>query len=770
MRAAFNGYTETVHYAQFSTPASLASALAGMFSRDYIGQGLCAHASGATITFQLTNGGTFGGLQISGPTSSFQLSGSGWSSQVSTADSGVIALQVDGPQGWVTVAQTQYGEGSTPVTVAAGLAAHVVSGAPVTVTAVNDSIYLQSAIPGAQTDYSYTLSTTSYDSSQFSEPSFMNPEASGNLDGGANQNTNNGVTIYSYSTSYYANDNVAGYADSVMGTWNFTYDNLNRLSGATDNQPNSTWTNYCWSYDAFGNRTWQEGSNEAFQSGSGGLAACSPQSGASLTTVWAQYPTSGSVNNQATSTSDATAGVQYDAAGDITNDGNNQYLYDAEGRICAVQSLTNLDGGPAPMTGYVYDADGQRIAKGTVTAWSCDPSSNGFSAAVSETDYIVDQSGQQVTELASDPNGTMNWTHTNVWAGTSLLGTYDADGLHFYLNDWLGTRRAQTDAAGVLEQTCVSLAFGDSLNCSGSSQYPGSLQYPTEHHFTGKERDAESGNDYFGARYYNSMVGRWLSPDWAAGAEAVPYASYGSPQTLNLYAYVGNNPVSATDPAGHAAGRVLCSDGIGGTCGVGTDPDANGIYSTDGMGLGIQGADPVLGQANFSFYAGNWAVENWADGVLRGEAQQQYGRQADGSYKADPAKVQAAIDSKTPIGNGQCVAACSRLSGVTPHTASWTPGTSVLNLNDTTDVGLAIASFGPNGKFTQPGGDQNSAIYMGHDPKTGQIMVVDQWPPPNAKQYNAPFEHPLLNHGEGHNLQTNRMENNAYYYHVIVVP
>ena len=30
---------------------------------------------------------------------------------------------------------------------------------------------------------------------------------------------------------------------------------------------------------------------------------------------------------------------------------------------------------------------------------------------------------------------------------------------------------------------------------------------------TGKERDAESGNDYFGARYYASTMGRWLSPD-----------------------------------------------------------------------------------------------------------------------------------------------------------------------------------------------------------------------------------------------------------------
>ncbi len=69
--------------------------------------------------------------------------------------------------------------------------------------------------------------------------------------------------------------------------------------------------------------------------------------------------------------------------------------------------------------------------------------------------------------------------------------------------------------------------------------------------YTGKERDAESGNDYFGARYYGSAMGRFMSPDWAAKAEPVPYAKLDNPQTLNLYAYVGNNPLSRTDPTGH---------------------------------------------------------------------------------------------------------------------------------------------------------------------------------------------------------------------------
>ncbi|MFC5865339.1 RHS repeat-associated core domain-containing protein [Acidicapsa dinghuensis] len=63
--------------------------------------------------------------------------------------------------------------------------------------------------------------------------------------------------------------------------------------------------------------------------------------------------------------------------------------------------------------------------------------------------------------------------------------------------------------------------------------------------FTGKERDAESGNDYFGARYYGSAMGRFMSPD------NPKYADRTDPQTWNLYSYVNNNPLSKADPDGH---------------------------------------------------------------------------------------------------------------------------------------------------------------------------------------------------------------------------
>lgn len=66
-------------------------------------------------------------------------------------------------------------------------------------------------------------------------------------------------------------------------------------------------------------------------------------------------------------------------------------------------------------------------------------------------------------------------------------------------------------------------------------------------HFTGKERDTESGNDYFGARYYSSNMGRFMSPD-------KPFADQhaSNPQSWNLYSYTRNNPLRFVDDDGEA--------------------------------------------------------------------------------------------------------------------------------------------------------------------------------------------------------------------------
>jgi RHS repeat-associated protein len=91
--------------------------------------------------------------------------------------------------------------------------------------------------------------------------------------------------------------------------------------------------------------------------------------------------------------------------------------------------------------------------------------------------------------------------------------------------------------------------------------------YDVAYKFTGKERDSETGNDYFEARFNSSTLGRFLSPDPLSGHQE-------DPQTLNKYVYVRDNPLILTDPTGldfnlkctqTADNNATCQDGVQGT-------------------------------------------------------------------------------------------------------------------------------------------------------------------------------------------------------------
>jgi RHS repeat-associated protein len=133
-----------------------------------------------------------------------------------------------------------------------------------------------------------------------------------------------------------------------------------------------------------------------------------------------------------------------------------------------------------------------------------------------------------------------------MYAGGKHLATYDGGAtgsMYFNATDWLGNERVRTPVTGPIVETCTNLPFGDDLVCTGTET--------SALHFTGKERDSESGNDYFGARYYSSSSGRWMSPDSDESPEALPYSDLDDPQTIDLYAYVRDSPVSSVDPDGH---------------------------------------------------------------------------------------------------------------------------------------------------------------------------------------------------------------------------
>jgi YD repeat-containing protein len=156
--------------------------------------------------------------------------------------------------------------------------------------------------------------------------------------GGASAEASQYGAIYSYEAGYAPNGNILTHTDSVMGTWNFTYDAVDRLSTAQNTVAGnpSTYANQygCWSYDAYGNRLSESMSSTPCDNNPGFVS-------------WAHYNTA---NNRMTSSSYALGGVIYDASGNTLDDGLNQYWYDAEGQLCAAQKLS----GGYPIQ-YVYD-------------------------------------------------------------------------------------------------------------------------------------------------------------------------------------------------------------------------------------------------------------------------------------------------------------------------------------------------------------------------------------------------------------------------------
>jgi len=114
-----------------------------------------------------------------------------------------------------------------------------------------------------------------------------------------------------------------------------------------------------------------------------------------------------------------------------------------------------------------------------------------------------------------------------------------AQQVEYYHLDVLGSVRAVTDANGEILTRHDYEPYGE--------EWEGEESKDTRR-FTGKERDDESGLDYFGARYYSAPVARFTSVDpvytWSENLT--------DPERWNRYAYARNNPLRYVDPDGRA--------------------------------------------------------------------------------------------------------------------------------------------------------------------------------------------------------------------------
>jgi RHS repeat-associated protein len=266
---------------------------------------------------------------------------------------------------------------------------------------------------------------------------------------------------------------------------NYVYDALARLSTATSvgSSGYPQW-GLSFAYDRYGNRTDQ---NQTI----GG-------------------PPMNHVTFDPTKNRISTGGYGYDASGNMTGDGNNTLVYDAENRVL---SATN---GAASGT-YTYDGNGLRVKKvsgGTTTV------------------YVF--SGSKV--IAEYDNGAAVGSPSReyIYSGDRLLATSDSAGTRYHHYDQVSVRFT-TDSTQSYSAHLGQYPFGEMWYDDGSTT--------TKDKFATYERDAESGNDYALARYHENRLGRFSSPDALGG-------SAGNPQSLNRYTYALNDPIDLVDPSG----------------------------------------------------------------------------------------------------------------------------------------------------------------------------------------------------------------------------
>jgi len=320
------------------------------------------------------------------------------------------------------------------------------------------------------------------------------------------------------------------------------------------------------------------------------------------------------------------SGFSYDSAGHLLNDGLNTSTYDGEGRLA---TSAPSSGGS---TTYTYDANGQRISK---------------TAAGVETDFIRDLDG---TLLDTYVSGSYINQPQEMWIAGKHYGTVyvsvnngvQEQGEGLSLTNWLGSEAMRSFAVssgantGVPTYAFLSLPFGDGQTTLIGGDHD-------DIHFTGKERDAESGNDYFGARYYASSMGRWMSPD---PINLTNERLMNPTNTLNKYAYGANNPLKYVDQDGKDITLYYRAP-------------SGGVADFGHLMVGVLNQD--TGRTAFIDYYpknGTDALGRGAGTFNPGDMGERGQQNADGNFasltiQTNPEQAQALIDAITKMESGQ---------------------------------------------------------------------------------------------------------------------
>ncbi len=333
-----------------------------------------------------------------------------------------------------------------------------------------------------------------------------------------------GALIQFFDYTYDSIGQVKSITDSVnTATQIFSYDSLNRLIEANG-------TNYGlkkYSYDMIGNILTKDGLTYTY----GKVAdKTGPHAVQSL--------------------SDGTV-YKYDPNGNMISKtkGSNQteYVYDAENRLRYAYSRKVGEARRYLISNYTYDGDGGRVKK-IVYRRATLPNVDPLTAMMLGDNYakmqesIRNQLAQAITTVyvgnlsESEAGRVTNF----IYLGSQKIASVSGTDVFYYHTDHLGGLNVLTDRFGLARELTEIDPFGQTVK----HQKFGAPSKTAWYYFTGKPFDDETGLYYYGARYYDPKLGRFITPDTVV-------QRHNDPQTLNRYSYCSNNPVNRVDMDGH---------------------------------------------------------------------------------------------------------------------------------------------------------------------------------------------------------------------------